>query len=149
MPAVGAHRHGTHPPRCPVSAEPPPGSRSQTATVWSSEPETMCRPSGVTATEYLPSMPGELAEPLPGSRSQTATVRRLSRRRASARRGSPPRKSPPLMPGEDSHECGGFADVRQRSDQGRSSEFVESASAWAAKDDSPRVPARNRTCWAK
>ena len=51
--AVGAHLHGPHPTL--MAAEPVdyvPVSRSQTATVLSRDPETMRRPSGLTATEF-------------------------------------------------------------------------------------------------
>ena len=53
---------------CPVSSwSRCPVSRSQTATVLSSDPETMCRPSGLTATELTaPWCPVELVEPCAG-----------------------------------------------------------------------------------
>ena len=61
---------------CPVSRwMSVPDSRSQTATVWSLDPETMRRPSGLTATEFTQSWcPGAGGCSVPDSRSQTATV---------------------------------------------------------------------------
>ena len=71
-------------------------ARSQTATVWSSEPVTTCRPSGLTATaRHRTLVPGELAEPLAGGEvPDRHGAGRRSRRRRAGRRGSPPRTSP-------------------------------------------------------
>ena len=62
-----AHRHRIHPTLVPgESCSRAPVWRSHTATVLSSEPETTCRPSGLTATELTAPWCPVSVQPLAG-----------------------------------------------------------------------------------
>ena len=96
VPPVAAQRHGSHPSWCPVSScSRAPVWRSHTATVPSSEPETMYRPSPLKATEFthLGAQSVRAAVHRSGGPTPPPSHRR-SPRRCTARRRSRPRNSP-------------------------------------------------------